>query len=79
MTILGVFHGFLTGTALAGAPSAGLELTGEWVALIVIATLVAGLVVSLKAFAARIVVRVLGSWIAATGLLQIGWSLRAGG
>jgi hypothetical protein len=31
-------------------PSARLELTGEWVAMIVIDTLVAGLVVSLKAF-----------------------------
>jgi len=79
VTTLGAFHGFLTGAALAAAPSAGLELTGEWVALIVIVTLVAGLVVSLKAFWMRIVVRVLGSWIAATGLLLIGWSFRAGG
>ncbi len=77
VTILGAFHGFLTGAALTAAPSAGLELTGEWVALIVIVTLVAGLVVSLKAFWARIVVRVVGSWIAATGLLLIGWSFRA--
>ena len=79
VTILGTFLGFLTGAALTAAPSAGLELTGEWVALIVIVTLVAGLVVSLKAFWARVVVRVLGSWIAATGLLLIGWSFRAGG
>ena len=74
--IMGSFHGFLTGAALAATPSAGLELTGEWVALIVIVTLVAGVVVSLRAFWARIVVRVVGSWIAATGLLVIGWSLR---
>jgi hypothetical protein len=47
--------------------------------LIVIVTLVAGLVVSLKAFWARIVVRVLGNWITATGLLLFGWSFRAGG
>jgi hydrogenase/urease accessory protein HupE len=79
VTVLGTFHGFLTGAALAAAPSAGLELAGEWVALIVVATLIAGLVVSLRAFWARVVVRVLGSWIAATGLLLIGWSLRAGG
>ena len=44
----------------------------------VVITLVAGFVVSLKAFWMRIAVRVLGSWIAATGLLLIGWSLRAG-
>jgi len=78
-TILGMFHGFLTGAALAAAPSARLELTGEWVALIVVVTLIAGLVVSLRAFWARVVVRVLGSWIAATGLLLIGWNFRAGG
>jgi len=47
--------------------------------LIVIVTLVAGLVVSLKAFWTRMLVRVLGRWIAATGRLLIGWSFRAGG
>jgi len=78
-TILGTFHGFLTGAALAATPSARLELTGEWVALIVVVTLIAGLVVSLRAFWARVIVRVLGSWIAATGLLLIGWSFRTGG
>lgn len=76
--IIGGFHGFLTGAALAEASAAGLELTGELVALTVVVTLVAGLVVSLKAFWMRVAVRVMGSWIAATGLLMIGWSLRAG-
>jgi len=78
-TILGTYHGFLTGAALAATSSARLELTGEWVALVVVVTLIAGLVVSLRAFWARVVVRVLGSWIAATGLLLIGWSFRGGG
>jgi hydrogenase/urease accessory protein HupE len=77
-TTLGALHGFLAGAALAARPSAWLELTGEWVALIVLATLIAGLVVSLRAFWARVTVRVLGSWIAAIGLLLIGWSFRAG-
>jgi hydrogenase/urease accessory protein HupE len=75
--IIGALHGFLNGAALARTPYAALELMGILVALIVVVTLVAGLVVSLKAFWMRIVVRVLGSWIAATGLLMIGWSLRA--
>jgi hypothetical protein len=30
----------------------------------------------LRARAARIVVRVAGSWVAATGLLMLGWTLR---
>lgn len=73
---VGALHGFLAGTALAQVPSAGLELLGTVVALLVVVTLVAGLVVSLRAYAARIAVRVLGSWIAATGLLMLGWTLR---
>ncbi len=75
--IIGGFHGFVNGAALPRTPYAALELMGILVALIVVVTLVAGLVVSLKVFWMRIAVRVLGSWIAATGLLMIGWSLRA--
>ncbi len=75
--VIGAFHGFLTGAALARSPSAALELMGTLVVLIVVVTLLAGLVVSIKIFWARIAVRVLGSWVAATGLLLIGWSLRA--
>jgi urease accessory protein len=75
---IGALHGFLTGSAIARAPSAGLELTGTLVAVTVVVTLLAGPVVSLRTFWARVAVRVLGSWIAATGLLMIGWSLRSG-
>ncbi len=73
---VGALHGFLAGSALSTAPSGGLELLGGLVALLVVVTLVAGVVVSLKIFWARIAVRVLGSWIAATGLLMLGWTLR---
>lgn len=65
VAVIGAVHGFLTGAALAQTPSAALELTGTLVALMVVFTLVAGVVVSLEAFWARIAVRVLGSWIAA--------------
>jgi hydrogenase/urease accessory protein HupE len=74
---VGALHGFLSGSALAATPSGGLELLGGLVALLVVVTLVAGVVVSLKVFWARIAVRVLGSWIAATGLLLLGWTLRS--
>ena len=73
---VGALHGFLAGSALSTAPSGGLELLGCLVALLVVVTLVAGVVVSLKIFWARIALRVLGSWIAATGLLMLGWTLR---
>jgi urease accessory protein len=75
-TAVGAFHGFLAGSALSTTPSGGLELLGGLAALLVVVTLVAGVVVSLKVFWARIAVRVLGSWIAATGLLMLGWTLR---
>src|SRR6202142_4053538 len=73
---IGALHGFLAGSALSTTPSGSLELLGGLVALLVVVTLVAGVVVSLKVFWARIAVRVLGSWIAATGLLMLGWALR---
>lgn len=75
--MIGTVDGYSTGAALAETPSASLMLTGMLGAVLIVVTLVAGVVVSLKAFWMRIVVRVLGSWIAATGLLMIGWSLRA--
>lgn len=73
---IGALNGFLTGSTLSTTPSGGLELLGGLVALLVVVTLVAGVVVSLRVFWARIAVRVLGSWIAATGLLMLGWTLR---
>lgn len=73
---IGALNGFLSGSTLSTAASRGLELLGGAVALFVVVTLVAGLVVSLKVFWARVAVRVLGSWIAATGLLMLGWTLR---
>lgn len=73
---IGAFQGYLTGSAFAAALSPGLQLLGSVAALLIVVTLVAGLVVSLKVFWARIAVRVLGSWIAATGLLMLGWTLR---
>jgi urease accessory protein len=40
---------------------------------------VAGFVVSLRAPWTRIAVRVAGSWVAATGLLLLGWTLSGRG
>jgi urease accessory protein len=74
---IAAWHGMVTASDLAGSSTPGLELTGMLIALMIVSTLVAGLVVSLKAFWARIVVRVMGSWIAATGLLMIGWTFSA--
>jgi hypothetical protein len=42
----------------------------------VLVALGAALVVSLRAAWARIAVRAAGSWMAAVGLLMVGWALR---
>jgi urease accessory protein len=64
-------------TALVSASSGGLlDLVGVLVTIFVVVALVAALVVSLKRPWTRVVVRVVGSWIAASGLFMFGWFLR---
>jgi hydrogenase/urease accessory protein HupE len=74
--LLGIVHGWLNGAALAAARE-GRGLLGIGVGIFVVAAVVAASVVSLRRPAARIVVRVAGSWIAAIGLLLLGWTLRS--
>jgi hydrogenase/urease accessory protein HupE len=73
--ILGFIHGWLNGAAVRSTDSGTLELVGMISSLFVVVALVAALVVSLTRPWTRIAVRVAGSWIAATGLLLLGWSL----
>ena len=68
---LGLLQGF-SSTASLGV----LELTGAAATIFVFVALVAAFVVSLKQPWTRIVVRVMGSWIAASGLFMLGWFLR---
>lgn len=55
---------------------AAVALLGVALAVFVLVALVAALVVELRAAWARIAVRVAGSWIAAIGLLLLGWAAR---
>jgi len=73
---LGLLHGFLNGTAMAQAGGGILALLGIATAVFVAAALVAALVVSLRAAWTRVAVRVAGSWIAAIGILMLGWTFR---
>lgn len=72
---VGIMHGFFNGIALKAGP-AGLGLLGIMAALFVLVAIVSAFVVSLKPPWTRIVVRVAGSWVAAMGLLIIGWFFR---
>jgi hydrogenase/urease accessory protein HupE len=74
--LLGLVHGALNGAAIAAAERSAMGLTGIAGTIFVVAALASALVVSLRASWTRIAVRVAGSWIAAAGLLMLGWSLR---
>jgi urease accessory protein len=74
--VIGLLHGFMNGTAMAQAGDGSVALLGTATAVFVTVALVAGFVVSLRDTWARVVVRVVGSWIAATGLLMLGWAFR---
>ena len=74
--ILGLVHGSGNGAGIAAAGHDALGLIGITLAIFVLVALVTAGVVSLKKPWARIAVRVAGSWIAAVGLLLLGWTLR---
>lgn len=73
---LGLLHGWLNGAGIAAAGREALGLVGIAGAVFVVVALLAALVVGLRPAWTRIAVRVAGSWIAAIGLLLLGWGLR---
>ncbi len=75
----GVLHGLLDGSALAAVGAGPLALSGIAATVAVVALLVCAAVVPLKAAWARTVVRVGGSWVAALGLLMLGWIVKGAG
>ena len=69
--VLGVAHGLVTGPEIGLLGEAGAAVTvGALLAII------AGEVAVLRAAWLRIAARVLASWTAAVGMLQLGWMLR---
>jgi urease accessory protein len=73
---LGLLHGWLNGAGIAEAGREALGLVGIVSAVFVVVTLLAAFVVWLRPPWTRIAIRVAGSWIAAIGLLLLGWGLR---
>lgn len=74
--IVGVVHGYLNGTAMSAAGLGFQGLLGIAVAAFVLVALASALAVTLREGWTRIAVRVAGSWIVATGLFMVGWTLR---
>jgi hydrogenase/urease accessory protein HupE len=74
---LGSLHGYDNGRDLAATTGALLGILGIACSLFAVVSLVAGQVAVLRAEWARLAVRISGSWIAATGLLMLGWSMKS--
>jgi urease accessory protein len=75
--LFGLFHGYLNGTGINRFDDGTYALVGLAAMVFVIIAVFASLVLPLRRSWARIAVRVAGSWIAASGLLLLGWALRA--
>ena len=72
----GLVQGWSNGASMNVRSGTTLALLGVSAAVFLVVTLVAGFVVALKPKWMRIAARVLGSWMAAVGLLLIGWFFR---
>ncbi len=74
----GVLHGLVNGATMVPADAGALALGGAICAIFFLTAILSAEVTALPAGWPRIVVRVAGSWIAATGLLMLGWLARSG-
>jgi hydrogenase/urease accessory protein HupE len=74
--LLGLHHGYSNGAGIGASGAAGAALLGLASAVFVLVALATSFVTRLRAEWARIAVRVAGSWIAASGILLFGWSMR---
>jgi urease accessory protein len=75
-TLLGGFHGYLNGVGINRFDGGTYALLGLALVVFVTVALFASFVVPLREQWARVAVRVAGSWIAASGLLMLGWALQ---
>jgi len=75
-TVLGLVHGSQNGAGLAATDAGVTGALGVACTIFMVVALIAATVASLRKPWMRILVRVAGSWIAAIGLLMLGWSLR---
>lgn len=72
----GMLHGVVNGATMAASGSPALALAGAVGAIFFLTAILSAEVASLPGGWPGIAVRVVGSWIAASGLLMLGWVLR---
>jgi hydrogenase/urease accessory protein HupE len=77
--VAGLLHGLVNGATMAPGGATPLTLAGAITAIFCVTAILSAEVTALPAGWPRVAVRVAGSWIAAAGLLTLGWLLRPGG
>jgi hypothetical protein len=75
--VAGALHGLVNGATMVPGGASTLALAGAITTVFCVTTILAAEVSVLPAGWPRIAVRVAGSWIAAAGLLMLGWLLRS--
>jgi hydrogenase/urease accessory protein HupE len=75
---LGLVHGYTNGITMAQPSLGPTALLGITAAVFAFVAIAASAVVPVRAVWARVGVRVAGSWVAAIGLLLLGWTFRVG-
>lgn len=73
---LGFFHGYLNGVGINLYNDGAYVIFGMALSVFVVVALFSSFVIPLRRHWTLIVIRVAGSWIAASGLLLLGWTLR---
>lgn len=74
--VAGLWLGWQNGAAIATTPQGFLSVLGTVISAFVFTTIACAVVVGRNSPLARTISRVAGSWIAASGVLLLGWSLR---
>jgi urease accessory protein len=74
---LGLLLGYPNGIAMAESGQGVSAVLGSTGAIFVLVTLISALAAGTTIVWVRVALRVLGSWVAASGLLLLGWALRA--
>lgn len=74
---VGGIHGFYNGIAMKGG-SEVLGLVGIAATLFILVAIISSYVISLRPAWTHVAVRVVGSWIAAVGVLMFGWMAKGG-
>jgi len=76
--LLGLAHGYWNGSGMVYSGFVVIALSGLVSGVFILTVLASASVTRAHSQWARVAVRVAGSWIAASGLLMLGWSLRKG-